>query len=285
MADLHINTEKGWNNQWSNSEDEILKTIYPQGGWEKVIEQLPHRNKSGIQQRAFKLNIKKLSYNEDYFEVIDTEEKAYWLGFLYADGYVTSQNRWGIELSIKDYNHLEKLLKALDSNMQIKTRKRTNFINETEMCGFQINNKKMFNDLLSKGVLRNKTYILKFPDEHILDKKFYSDFIRGFYDGDGSLTLSTFKSHYKDNTYTCNSVEISLVCKNIDFIEKLQEVILNETSILARIYYVKRDDIHTLRIFNKKDCLEFINYLYKDCSISLERKLIKSQELVEYCLA
>lgn len=285
MADLHINTNRGWNNQWSIKEDEILQTIYPQGGWEEVMKILPNRNKSGIQQRAFKLNIKKLTYNENYFEVIDSSEKAYWLGFIYADGYVTSQNRWGIELSIQDYNHLEKLIIALDSNIQIKIRKRTNFIKETEMCSFQINNKKMFDDLLSKGVLRNKTYILKFPDEHIVDKRFYNDFIRGFYDGDGSFTIIPFNSYYKNNTYNNIQIEISLVCKNKVFIEKLQEIILKDTFINARINYVKRDDLYSLRISNKKDCLTFINYLYGDSSLFLERKYNKSQEIKQYCLA
>ena len=285
MADLHINTNRGWNNQWSTKEDEILKTIYPQGGWEEVMKMLPHRNKSGIQQRAFKLNIKKLSYNQDYFEVIDSPEKAYWLGFIYADGYVTSQNRWGIELSIKDYTHLEKLINALDSNIKIKTRKRTNFINETEMCSFQINNKKMFNDLLSKGVLRNKTYILEFPDECIVKKEFHSDFIRGFYDGDGSFTIFPFKSHYKNNIYNNTQIGISLVCKNKNFIEKLQKIILENTLINARIDYIQRDDLYSLRISNKKDCLNFINYLYDKSSLYLERKYNKAQEIKQYCLA
>ena len=58
-----------------------------------------------------KINLKRYSYNEDYFQVIDSENKAYWLGFIYADGSISSQNgRYSFELSLKgeDINHLHK---------------------------------------------------------------------------------------------------------------------------------------------------------------------------------
>lgn len=284
MAHMHIN-KRGWETQWSYYEDNILKQYYPIYGWEKIIELLPNRNKSGIQQRAFKLGIKKLTYNKDYFNIINNSEKAYWLGFIYADGYVTSGNRWGIELSSIDKNHLEKLIKVLESNIRLKFRKRKNFIIETEMCGFLINNKTMYCDLLNKGVLPNKTYILEFPNEEILPKCFYSDFIRGLYDGDGSFTINSFESIYKDKKYNNTHIEISFVGKNKNFIIKLQNVINKETNINARVDYIKRDDLYSIRISNKQDCLKFINYLYNDNCVKLERKYNKSQEIKKYCLA
>jgi hypothetical protein len=282
MADLH-NKTRGWETQWSKEEDEILINNYPIFGWEKVIEILPHRNKSGIQQRAFKLGIKKLTYNKDYFTRINTPEKAYWLGFIYADGYVTTGNRWGIELSSVDQEHLQKLIECLDSNIRLKFRKRKRFTKEIEMCGFQINNKKMYKDLVSKGVLNNKTYILQFPDENTLPKEYYSDFIRGLYDGDGSFTITSFNSK-KDKIYNYIVKEISLVCKNKKFAEDLVSIINSEVHINARLNYVNRDDLYSIRISNKKDCLMFINYLYNTDNICLYRKYLKAQEIKKYCL-
>lgn len=87
--------KRGWSTKWSEEEDEIIRQYYPQNGWQKVYQMLPNRNKKGIQSRAFKLNVQYLSYNKDYFEDINTISKAYWLGFLYADGYVSTGNRWG----------------------------------------------------------------------------------------------------------------------------------------------------------------------------------------------
>ena len=57
----------------------------------------------------------KTPFNENFFDIIDTEEKAYWLGFLYADGFITSKdNKIGLSLSIKDIDHLAKYNKSLN---------------------------------------------------------------------------------------------------------------------------------------------------------------------------
>ena len=90
MADLHKNKKVGIT--WKEFEDEYIKKYYYKGAKE-VQKHLPNRTISAIQNRAFVLGIKYLTYNKNYFDVIDTPTKAYWLGFLYADGYVTSKNR------------------------------------------------------------------------------------------------------------------------------------------------------------------------------------------------
>ena len=70
------------------------------------------------------------NYNEKYFETIDNEHKAYWLGFLYADGYVEPIYRKNkikafrieIGLSIEDKHHLELLLQDIESDVPISER-------------------------------------------------------------------------------------------------------------------------------------------------------------------
>ena len=72
----------------------------------------------------------KYYYNKDFFNKIDTEEKAYWLGFLYADGCIVTRSKckkvtpMSLELVLSsiDINHLYKFLNSLESNIEIKNK-------------------------------------------------------------------------------------------------------------------------------------------------------------------
>lgn len=60
-------------------------------------------------------------FNEHIFDNIDTEEKAYWLGFIFADGYISSlnakyKNVFELSLSIKDLNHIKKFNSFMEYN-------------------------------------------------------------------------------------------------------------------------------------------------------------------------
>ncbi|MGZ9868126.1 LAGLIDADG family homing endonuclease [Priestia endophytica] len=275
---------------FESREDEIIKTHYPKNGYEKVLELLPHRDKSSIQQRAHKLGVSFLSYNENYFEEIDTPEKAYWLGFMYTDGYVTTNNRWGVTLGIKDIDHLKKFTDAFNCNINLKTRKRLSKFEETlgkeyEECSFVINNSKMHSDLISKGVISNKTKTMTFPSSDIIPNKFTNHFIRGLFDGDGSYCVMTNKQTYKDRIYNVTSCEISFVCGSKQFIDQLGEVISINTGIKIRINKSSKKELYTLRISNKKDLLKFIEYIYDEKEDKLERKYLKAQEIINHCLS
>lgn len=154
MADMHSNKERkcGHNFKWTTEEDNIIKEFYTKLGVDELLKMLPNRTRKAIQERASKLNVKYLVYDENYFERIDNNEKAYWLGFLYADGYVSTGYRWGIELAKIDYNHLQKLVKALSSNIKIRERTRGN----NGYCSIFFKNKKMYNDLVRNGVVPKK---------------------------------------------------------------------------------------------------------------------------------
>lgn len=139
-------------------------------------------------------------FNMDFFDIIDTEEKAYWLGFMYADGYIgASEYSVGINLSIKDIDHLKKFNNALNykkglnisETHQFGSSEHTNKNGDTlYMVSTVIRNKQLWEGLNSKGCVPNKSLILTFPDESIFkDKKLVYDFIRGYFDGDGTLGL------------------------------------------------------------------------------------------------
>lgn len=102
-----------------------------------------------------------------FFEVIDTEEKAYWLGFIYADGCVSktsNQDRFEIKLKRTDLDHVEKLKKSLQSEHKICFGVTDNEFGKCEYCSLNIVNQKLVDDLVSKGVFYNKSNILEPPN-------------------------------------------------------------------------------------------------------------------------
>lgn len=126
--------------------------------------------------------------NEFVFDNLDSEEKFYWLGFLYADGNISKTgNRLEVRLSIKDINHLEKFRKFLN----LTTEFRTGVCDGYEFCHLSVRNKHLWETLNSLGCSPCKSLTLLFPKSGIFKHNpiFLLAFIRGYVDGDGCLSL------------------------------------------------------------------------------------------------
>jgi DNA-binding transcriptional regulator WhiA len=139
-----------------------------------------------LDRAAVSRNLKKLGYNtsrntliKDIFHVIDTEDKAYWLGFLYADGYISKYNQIEVSLSLEDIDHLKKLKKFVNTN--------TNIITDKYRCRLLFCSKEMVSDLAILGCVNNKSLILTFPTEEQVPQNLLNHFLRGYVDGDGCL--------------------------------------------------------------------------------------------------
>lgn len=132
-------------------------------------------------------NSKRYSVNENYFSVIDTEEKAYWLGFLYADGYNTEAYRITINLQWSDREQLERLKVALGSTHPILYRtvkiKKLN-----EVARLDVNSRQLCEDLKKHGMVKAKSLKLVWPIFLRLD--LIRHFVRGYFDGDGCVSFS-----------------------------------------------------------------------------------------------
>ena len=147
-----------------------------------------------LRENEIEINKDKHFYKADYnkFEIIDNPEKAYWLGFLAADGCLYTGNGQKargaflyINIHSKDRNHLEKFKKFMNSDIQIKdTIQNQGFSNNTPMSKITFNGNKLVQDCINKGVTPNKSLTLKPP---IIPEKFYLPFILGYFDGDGSI--------------------------------------------------------------------------------------------------
>ncbi len=212
------------------------------------------------------------SINENVFNKIDTEEKAYWLGFLYADGYVAvKSNQVGLHLSLKDMSHIEKYKKFLGWGGEIKIREDHQFGTKDNKnvageilynCEITVTNKIIHDDLVKLGCVPNKSLILRFPTEKQVPKKFQLAFIRGYFDGDGTLGL------YQHNKKNPRLEESLLIIGTKPFLVKVQEI-LGPGYLMQkknRNEFVYRLGYSTLKAFNAA------SLIYKDASIYLDRK-------------
>lgn len=142
--------------------------------------------------------LKKHKLNEYFFDEIDTEAKAYWFGFLCADGSVSSTyQRYSLTLglSIKDLDHLKAFKNALEctNNISIYTIKHGIGCGK-QYCRIKVESKRLITSLISKGCTPRKSLTLKFPDESVFKyKDLIHHFIRGYFDGDGSVFISNEK--------------------------------------------------------------------------------------------
>ena len=120
--------------------------------------------------------------NKNYFKNIDTEEKAYWLGFIAADGcvYKMSKNayRLQINLSAVDIGHLELFNDCIESDYIITQKK----VNNSDTCILKISSKEFTDNLINLGITPNKSLIVQMPN---ISQDLIRHFIRGYFDGDG----------------------------------------------------------------------------------------------------
>jgi hypothetical protein len=129
----------------------------------------------------------KYSLDEAIFEQINSHEKAYWLGFLYADGNVY-QNKLQLRLGNKDIGHIENFRSFLKSDHTIYS--------DNKCHGIQIRCPKIILDLKKLGITPDKTLNIKFPNKKQVPDQFISSFILGYFDGDGCISIKSNNSTY-----------------------------------------------------------------------------------------
>lgn len=239
------------------------------------------------------VNGQKSEFNRDFFDVIDTEEKAYWLGFMYADGCIGAKdNSVALNISLKDIEHLKKFNKALSykkglnisETHQFGSTEHTNKNGETMyMVCTCIKDNHLWEGLNSKGCVPNKSLILTFPDENIFkEKSLIYDFIRGYVDGDGTLGVYP---HSKSNPKLEESL---LIVGTKNFLEGVQKY-LGKGFLMHKTNCSK----YTYRLgYSTKKAHKAVDLLYKNATIYLDRKYdiyinkfaaLKSGKIGELC--
>lgn len=227
------------------------------------------------------VSLSRVQFNEQAFDIIDTEEKAYWLGFLYADGSLSSSNNTvELQLSIKDKEHLRKFSRFMKYNGEIRTKANKKDKNENiyyESCRVSFSNKHLWNSLNTKGCTPRKSLTLKFPDESIFkDKSLIRHFIRGYFDGDGSLGI--YDNKVDSHVYHNHCSMYFLGTK--DMLTHIAEYIKIPKEIHVRSACPKtKNDIYILQ-YSTKEAFIAAFYMYYNANVYLDRKYVK---YMEYC--
>lgn len=191
-----------------------------------------------------------------------TKESCYWAGFIAADGHIRkNRNTLSIKLSITDYDHLVKFREFIGSKVDIK-------YNDT-YCYIDVNNPHVVYDLKTNFLIENnKTFALKFPP---IDDEMKSHFIRGFFDGDGSITKTT-------------TITTSFTCASPEFMDELKEIIFSLGIRLKSKNRIPPTSSSKQISYSGNNSIKIMEWLYFDASdaILLKRKRDKYEQIKRF---
>lgn len=225
--------------------------------------------KNNIQLRTLSESLRKYSLDETYFDNIDSPNKAYILGFLYADGNV-GKDRYTIQLSLQeeDRHILEKIKQELKSDIPLYFKEcNSKNPNHKNIYSLIINNKHMHQSLIDVGVVPQKTFLIKFPK--LLDENLISHFIRGYFDGDGCFGF--YKRTDRKNSY---HAIFTLIGTN-DFCQSVKQLIEQKLKVHCYIGFCHQkydSPIRCLSISGRINCQKILDWIYNDAEMFLTRK-------------
>jgi len=228
--------------------------------------------------------LSKYKVKEDYFDNINTEAKAYFLGFLYADGYNgynPEKHRYTVSISISEIDKeiIEKFRKEIFINNDkpfyytkggafkgIKYRK--------PQIKLDIGNKILSKNLNDIGCIKNKTETIVYPS--IIEEKYTNHFIRGYFDGDGSIGLyGNLNKMHKQASFSLAST--------FNFNNSIKNILEKETGVNSQIKKISKKEtlsnVCVLYSGGNRQVKKIMDYLYKDATIFLKRKYNKYEEL------
>lgn len=216
--------------------------------------------KRGITNRKYKVY-------HDYFDVIDSEEKAYFLGFLYADGYNNVKDSFiRLTLHEKDKEILEKLNNLIQEKRPIAT-----YIKKesgTKYLMLSIRSKQLSAKLAELGCGQKKTFIIKFPKNKFNDNLTHH-FVRGYFDGDGCITRYLPKGK-KTKTYQFS------ITSTEEFATEIINIFNDKLNIKINKLYERFPErntpIRSIFVNGNNNCKKIKEWLYKDATIFLQRK-------------
>lgn len=228
-------------------------------------------------------------YNKhpNIFENIDTEEKAYWLGLIMADGSIvyrktqTGIKLYGIKLGLTDKEVMDKFKIFLGLGDET-----TYWILNQPKCQpvyyLSITCHKMAEDLSKHGAIPNKIKRIEVPK---LKDEFIRHFIRGYFDGDGCIHFGP--KPRKDGTFRYDIAVLITSCstkilKQIEVICKEKSLIKNDRSYIRypKTYNGKKH-VPFFVITKRVNAVDFLNFLYKGAIVYMERKYKLYQEFIQ----
>lgn len=266
-----------------SSEDlESLITMYQNNYSMREIERQTGYSRFTLSRMFTRLGIKQTTGNHyrkyffdfNYFKTIDSQDKAYWLGFMYADGCILPRDNRGygeqtfkIQIAEKDKQTLEDFKEDMQSTYPIRYdnshyNKNSQY---AKMVLLEQRSQKTVDDLKQLGCVENKSLVLDFPTELQVPNCFLWHFIRGYFDGDGSILYSQ-----KTDTY-----QISIVGTE-NFIKKLYQFIGKGYVFQDR----RKKNSWYFSLGGNLQVIDFCKSLYKDAHRFMKRKYDRYQKLL-----
>ena len=214
---------------------------------------------SGVQLRTISESSRKYEFNYHYLDNIDTEEKAYFLGFVYADGsHSTDRCTLNITIQEGDQDLLLKFYSLFDCKRDIRHIYNKQY--NRYYANFCLQSTYLSNQLLKLGVPADKSYKIAFPN--FIPDELQRHFIRGYFDGDGCISFSNRGWKSTGVQFTGNEY----------FLQSIQTIIKNKINVDMNLRHEKKSKICDLYKAGKFNVYKVLNYLYKDSTIYLQRK-------------
>lgn len=211
--------------------------------------------KNGIDTYRYKC---KYTVDETFFEVIDTEEKAWVLGWWMSDGNVMASGKIRIGLNSIDEEVLYKIAKCLNWNGPLQYKKANG--KKGKQSILNIDRKKLADDLIKLGCPPKKSLILEFPKS--IPEYLYPHFIRGFFEGDGGVAKNRGK--YRMASFTSTDI----------FCNKLNQILKKLDINSTNFYYRKKGrPTGSLQFGRLEETKKLLRYMYEDAKVYLDRKL------------
>lgn len=198
---------------------------------------------------------------------IDTADKAYLLGYIFSDGclsYDKHSKRERITIVSNDFQIIKEFHKIMTPNKSIYQQGKSYKIVSNNPNDIEI--------LKSYGITYNKSLSINFPD---ISEKLIPDFIRGVFDGDGSVYINKTKS----NNITYEYLNVSFTTGSICFANGLINA-LAFFGIKTKLNKDCRKDVYYIRIQSKENIQKFFRLIYSNYSLKLERKYEKFVKMI-----
>lgn len=254
---------------------EFMKQHYKDMSYKEIANYLGFTERQ-VRGKINGLGLSKLrKIKSDYFSIIDTPLKAYFLGFIFADGYlVYNPNRrvyeLGIELQEDDKYILDLLNLELGNLNNIYYTPAKKVIiegieaNRKPTYCLRIYSKQIVEDLIQKGIVPNKTHHVSFLK---VQEKYFFDFLRGYIDGDGGYYIDRY-----------NRVKIHITSAFDDILYYLQNRLLDYD--IQSSVYKEKERKYRLYIYRKDDINKLVHLLYYDNVVCLKRKFDKINNIL-----
>ncbi|MCC6802180.1 MAG: hypothetical protein IT319_04775 [Anaerolineae bacterium] len=202
-----------------------------------------------------------------------TLESAYVYGLLYADGNITHRtgNRSILSLELKDIDHVRLVAGVIDPELPVYEYERRDGRKSAKLVIYRSS---VVKDCAAKGLLPAKTHTLKWPPD--LPKALESHFVRGYFDGDGTVTFSWTKTSLG---YDVKLRLLAFACGSDEFAHALHSIIQANTGTGGRVRHAVKS-CATLDYLRKQEIQAVGNWIYADSALYLPRKYQKWQEVI-----